>query len=132
MKTILLTLFLFFSTHAQAQAPLELTRLDKNLKPIKLKISKIENLNFAGACLSQPPCKALVASRVKYPPKPKKVVEGPPREELLGHPAAQYCLQTGGRNIFLTDAKSNQYDYCLFEDESLVDSWSMYWKHHPQ
>lgn len=49
---------------------------------------------------------------------------------MLGNPAAKFCLQQNAKNKILLDDKKREYDYCIFQDGSMVDAWNLYNKHH--
>ncbi len=50
-------------------------------------------------------------------------------KKLIGNPASRNCTLLGGKSIILRDSKNRQYDFCRFQDESMIDSWSLYEKH---
>lgn len=101
-----------------------LTRLDQNLKPTTVEINRINDIRVNSICFTIKNCKAIAAA---------KELQSSSKPTLgIGHPAAQYCQLVGGKNIILTDSKRNQIDYCLFSDESMVDAWDLYYKHHPK
>ncbi|MEN0060262.1 MAG: DUF333 domain-containing protein [Bdellovibrio sp.] len=69
-------------------------------------------------------CTALqVANGKRFPASPHK---GP----LFGNPASSYCWDVGGKSRILKDEKNNQYDYCVFNDGSMVDAWDLYSVHY--
>ena len=43
-----------------------------------------------------------------------------------GNPASQFCENKGGSSVILKDEKSNEYDYCKFEEDFFIDSWDLY------
>lgn len=49
---------------------------------------------------------------------------------VIGNPAARYCLANNALNRILLDSKGAEYDFCLFNDGSLVDAWDLYNKHY--
>lgn len=61
-------------------------------------------------------CKALIATKIKL--TKTKHQDG-------SHPASIGCERKGGESIILQDEKRNDYDYCLFKDGSMIDSWDL-------
>lgn len=49
---------------------------------------------------------------------------------LLGNPAARFCLSYGAVNLLFFDSERNEYDYCVFQDKSAINSWDLYNAHH--
>lgn len=48
---------------------------------------------------------------------------------VVGNPAARYCFDHNANNRILLDSKKREYDYCVFGDGSMIDSWSLFYKH---
>lgn len=91
-----------------------------------LKVQEFQQLKLSMNCFKgkTPQCEAWKASR-------KRVARTNLPQALGGNPAARYCLDAGGENrIAKTDA-GQEYDYCLFKDGSLVESWGLYNKFNP-
>ncbi|MCE3010320.1 MAG: DUF333 domain-containing protein [Proteobacteria bacterium] len=83
--------------------------------------AKKDPKGFVGKTIPQ--CQALV-----------KAMEKPPEDFKPGslpHPATAYCKSKGGKELILIDSENRQYDFCRFDDESMVDAWSMYFHHFP-
>lgn len=70
-------------------------------------------------------CKALKVANGK-PFKIQKT-EAP----FVGNIGANYCWDVGAKNRILLDSKNNQYDFCVFDDGSMIDAWNLYTKHYP-
>lgn len=88
----------------------------------KFKVEKLEGLQVNGECLkAREACLAMLAKA------PAPIPKGP--ENTVGHPASKYCHAKGGASVILIDVKHNQYDYCLFQNKYLVDSWDLYRKY---
>lgn len=60
----------------------------------------------------------------------KKALTRTPGVGVVGNPAARYCHDHNANNRIVLDRKKNEYDYCLFSDGSMIDSWSLYYKHY--
>ncbi|KYG66786.1 hypothetical protein AZI86_07025 [Bdellovibrio bacteriovorus] len=45
---------------------------------------------------------------------------------LVGHPAARNCQDLQGVSLIFLDDKKNEVDYCVFRDESFINSWDLY------
>lgn len=53
------------------------------------------------------------------------------KRKLKGvHPASEFCFAKGGRNYVLENEKKDQVDVCKFTDNSMIDSWDLYYAHH--
>jgi hypothetical protein len=48
----------------------------------------------------------------------------------IGNPAASYCASYKAKNIIFINSKKQEFDYCYFSDNSVVDAWDLYNKHH--
>lgn len=70
-------------------------------------------------------CKALKVSKTS----PKSARQK--KNTLAGNPGANYCWDLGAKNRILKDDQNNQYDFCVFEDGSMVDAWNLYEAHYP-
>jgi len=91
------------------------------------KTKKFEKLEISESCFKndKPHCEAYEFSKIK--PKDLSVkVPG------LNNTSAIHCEAVGGRNLLALDNKNNQYNFCRFSDGSMVNSWSMNYKHFPQ
>ncbi len=118
----LLLTFLIAHVFAHSQSPMTIVLKEK---PEPLKTKKYEELILSESCFKsgKPQCQAYQVSL-------KKVPSSLPKTSMAPHPAAHYCQDVGGNNRIAKDATGAQYDYCLFKDGSLIDSWSLYNKHH--
>lgn len=88
------------------------------------KFVKIKNAWVSESCAKNKNCAALKALD-------KKVTLPPAKNGLAGNPGSSYCLEKGGVARILKDAGNSEYDYCLFKDGSMIDSWNMYSAHYP-
>lgn len=124
MKTIaaFITLSIIASSALAAETTL---KLFENEKYRDIKIFEVMGTKISADCFKKgnPECAAWKA----YSGKPVKVSES--KTDLAGNPAARYCgdLKSNNRILKATDGK--EYDYCVFTDGSMVDSWSLYNKH---
>lgn len=94
---------------------------------IIFKTKDVNELEFDITCFKAgktPACEAATAASITTPPKYKN--------ENLFHPAAQFCEARGGKNLIVLDSKKDEYNFCRFKDNSMVNSWAMYLKHNPK
>jgi uncharacterized protein len=98
--------------------------LDDSYKIFKTK--KFQKLELALNCFKKdkPVCNAYEHSGIK----PKNLSL---KHESMNNMAAVHCEAVGGRNLIALDSKNNQFNFCWFYDGSMVNSWSMYYKHNP-
>jgi putative hemolysin len=89
----------------------------------KIQVTQIEKLWVNDICVKNKKCQALETAKTKK--------EMPVNNTgLAGNPASTYCLANKGVPRILKDEKRQEYDYCIFKDGSLVDSWDLYSKHY--
>lgn len=90
------------------------------------KTKKYEELEFDTSCFkgSKPDCDAYKFSQVRP-------INPPPKHEAMNNFAAIACENITGRNMIALDKDRNEYNFCLFKDGSMVNSWSMYFKYNP-
>ena len=89
--------------------------------------TEVNKLEFDNSCFKAgktPTCEAALAANNKSEPVYKT--------QNLFHPAANFCEARGGRNLIALDYKRDEYNFCRFKDNSMVNSWAMYNKHNPQ
>ena len=99
--------------------------LDESYKIFKTK--KFEKLELTEACFAKsarPKCMAYEFAQIR----PKKLEMKAPG---LNNMSAIHCDEVGGRNLLALDNKNNQYNFCRFDDGSMVNSWSMHYKFFP-
>ena len=91
------------------------------------KTKKIEKLELSESCFktSKPKCEAYEFAQIK--PKDLSI-----KAPGMNNKSAIHCEAVGGRNLLALDNKNNQYNFCRFSDGSMVNSWSMNYKHFPQ
>lgn len=121
MKTLLL-LVISLSSFA-ANSDLKLKYFTNN-SYILVTTKKIGAFQVNDLCQKNSSCKALQIAKGK----PFKIQ--PTKAPFLGNPAANYCWDAGAKNRILKDEKNNQYDYCVFDDGSMIDAWNLYSAHH--
>lgn len=99
--------------------------LDESYKVFKTK--KIEGLEISENCFkgNKPKCESYEFAQIK--PKNLSI-----KYQGFNNMASIHCEAIGGRNLLALDNKKNHYNFCKFGDQSLVNSWSMYYKHFPQ
>lgn len=85
---------------------------------------KYDDLEYTVGCIKNRDCQASKAAQDKSAPKYKT--------ENLFHPAAQFCEARGGKNLIALNDKKEEFNFCRFPDNSMVNSWSMYLKHNPK
>ena len=96
-------------------------------KYIKFKTKKFQDLELDLSCFKGkgPKCEAYEFSQIK----PKSLIM---KNEAFNNMAAIFCEAVHGRNLLALDRKRNEYNFCRFHDDSMVNSWSLYYKHFPQ
>jgi len=118
-------LIILISLQSFAQTSLRIYENDvyKNVK-----ISEFQGAHLNSECIKggKPQCKAWSCFLEK--PKPRSKSNFP----LAGDPAAQYCWDVEAKNRILKSVDNKQYDYCVFSDNSMIDSWDLYYKHFPR
>lgn len=92
----------------------------------KIKTYQKANLNEACFKAGKPSCKAWTV----YMAKAKTPTKNP--TPLAGNPAALYCWDVGAKNRILKAQNGDQSDFCVFDDNSMIDSWDLYYKHFPK
>ncbi len=99
--------------------------LEESYKIFKTK--KFEKLELTESCFkksAKPKCMAYEFSQIR----PKKLEMKAPG---MNNMSAIHCDEVGGRNLLALDNKNNQYNFCRFDDGSMVNSWSMHYKFFP-
>lgn len=120
-----LGLFLFCGLWAGA-ADLGLKYYDSSTKKYRpAEVFEKEGVTLSKSCLKsgKMKCQAWDAVLNRRTPTPT------PGVGVIGNPAARYCHDHNANNRIVLDAKKNEYDYCVFSDGSMIDSWSLYYKH---
>lgn len=119
MRTTLIALIIFGTVSAWGSEDYRLYDKDlKKYKPIKM-------IDYKGRLVSEDCQKKTKMDCLALNPKPTKKAKAN-NVPLLGHPASDYCAQVNGKSRILFDKKNDQYDFCLFEDGSMTESWSLY------
>jgi|GEM_PF-3558438 len=90
------------------------------------KTKKFEDFELETSCFKneKPKCDAYSFAQVK--PKPITL-----KHEGLNNFAAIHCSEITGKNLIAFDDERKEYNFCLFRDGSMVNSWSVYFKYHP-
>lgn len=97
-------------------------------KYIKFKTKKYEGLELDMSCFTKsikPVCKAYEFSQIR--PKNLKI-----KNEAMNNFAALTCESVFGSNLLALDFQRNDYNFCRFDDGSMVNSWSLFYKHFPK
>ena len=91
-------------------------------------MTEIQKAQFSTSCLKsgKPSCEAWKV----FSGKAKTETES--KIPLAGDPAAKYCWDVGAKNRILKSADNKQYDYCVFNDGSMIDAWDLYYRHFPK
>ena len=91
----------------------------------KFKVFESDGLTFSADCKAKKmKCEAAEASAKKI----DKIQNPAPRIS----PASQLCSIVDGKNLIAFNQKKEEYNFCEFEDGSLVNSWSLYYKFFPK
>lgn len=91
----------------------------------QVQTQKVGNFRINDLCVKKQNCKAMLVAKEK----PFKIQQT--KAPFVGNPAANYCWDVGAKNRVLKDDKNNQYDFCVFEDGSMIDAWDLYQAHYP-
>lgn len=85
-----------------------------------------EEFELETSCFKKdkPQCDAYTFAQVK----PKNITL---KHEALNNFAAIHCADITGKNLIALDANRNEFNFCLFKDGSMVNSWSVYFKYNP-
>lgn len=102
-------------------------KISQGEKYVDVRVREYEGLHLSEICFSKknPKCDAYTATLTKSSPSITKT-------GLLGHPASRYCNDKNGLARILIAEDKKQYDFCLFKDGSMIDSWDLYYKHFPK
>ncbi len=127
MKRALGLFTVVFGTHFFVSAQALDLKYFNNGSYQNVKIESFEGFKINSTCLaSKPPkCQAYLATKIKLPLSKSPL-------PVEGHPAARYCLDHKALNRILLDKDRKQYDYCLFTDGSLIDSWDLFYYNFPK
>ena len=91
----------------------------------KFKVFESEGLMLSADCqLKKMKCEAFEAANKKI-----DKIENPLRGVS---PASQLCSTLDGKNLIAFNHKKDEYNFCQFEDKSLVNSWTLYYKFFPK
>ncbi len=95
--------------------------IEKNYQIFQTKT--VDELELETSCLKsgKPSCEAFQASKTP----------NPTLKEVF-HPAANHCEAKGGRNLIALDKNKDEYNFCRFKDNSMVNAWSLYLKQNPK
>lgn len=118
MKALINILILLSLENAfSAEANFVWTMADgKGIKKIQL-IETKEKILVTENCLKS--CKAIEVLNGK------PAVTSPGNKALIGNPASTFCNSIGGVVRILKDPKGDEYDFCQFPDQSMIDTWQM-------
>ena len=101
--------------------------MDKKIKIFSTKIH--EGLLLSQDCFKtkSPKCEAYTHSLKKPASKPEDNMKSPYHNNF----AAIHCELIGGKGLIAKTFDGNDDDFCLFNDGSMVSSWSAYYKTNP-
>lgn len=116
---------LLFLTSMHSLAVASTFRYFTNGNYTNVEIVNIANLKVNEFCRSKAKCKAVIVANGK--PFKAERSSGP----VYHNAGASYCWDVGAKNRILKDAKNNEYDFCVFDDGSMIDAWNLYSKHYP-
>lgn len=94
-------------------------------KYTNVNIVQIGDLKVNEICKRKKNCKAVTVATGQ--PIKARGSTGP----TYFHAGASYCWDVGAKNRILKDAQNNEYDFCVFDDGSMIDAWNLYGKHYP-
>lgn len=119
-------IFILFASTSYALNPNKM-KLSKDNGYIDVTIRTYQNFHLSDNCFksSGPKCDSFEATK-------KKIERTISKNQSVGHPAARYCHDKNGVVRILIDENKKQYDYCLFNDGSMIDSWDLYYEHFPK
>jgi len=117
MKIVTILLFLFSSTYLKAEV---FTWATEKNKELKVEIQKLDNILVNEECIKNKTICKKIIDEVKKNKSETKPEKGP-----LGNPASTKCSLNKGQSEILRDNKHNEYDFCLFEQKYLIDSWAL-------
>lgn len=124
-KFLIFGVIQFSGVFAQA-ADLGLKYYDSSTKVYKpIQVIEKDGVTISKDCLKSGKMKCQAWDAVLN----KKALTPTPGVGVVGNPAARYCHDYNANNLIVLDAKKNEYDYCVFSDGSMIDSWSLYYKH---
>ena len=88
-----------------------------------------EGLNLSTDCFESkvPKCDAYTKSVKKLSTQPEDKMKSPYHNNL----GAIHCELMGGKGLIAKTSSGNDDDFCVFNDGSMVSSWSAYYKTHP-
>ncbi len=89
------------------------------------KTFQFERLDLSADCLNQdnkPKCLAYLNS-LNHPIESSK---------FRGSPASKICTELTGINLIAFNHKKQEVNFCEFKDGSMVNSWTLYYKHYPK
>ena len=88
-----------------------------------------EGLNLSTDCFESkvPKCDAYTKSIKKLSTQPEDKMKSPYHNNL----GAIHCELMGGKGLIAKTSSGNDDDFCVFNDGSMVSSWSAYYKTHP-
>lgn len=103
------------------------TNANPTYKEEKIVFTKKDNMFVNEICLKKAakPCEAFAKAKTKP-------TETNQKDGFLGHPASSRCLAYQGKNLIFFSPEGKEYDVCQFSDNSMVDSWDLYYKQNPK
>ena len=92
-------------------------------KMVEVTIANVEGLRVSKNCGSRKNPKCMALKALGLSPSSSGTSSIP----LVGHPAAKLCRELGGNGLLFLDPKKIEIDYCVFKDESFINSWDLYY-----
>jgi putative hemolysin len=117
MLNLIFTLLSAFSCFAETAT----YQIYKDSKKVDIKTRTYKGLHLTADCFKGdiPKCDAFSATK-------KAVTPSKSATDSVGNPAARYCNDKNGVSRILITAKNEQFDYCAFNDGSMIDSWDLF------
>ncbi len=92
-----------------------------------IEVFKFKDIHLSKICFankgSEPRCDA-------YSVLGKKIKTTRTIAPSLDNPASYFCKHMGGQNRIIKNNVSTEFDYCEFQDRSLIDAWDLYLHFH--
>lgn len=123
----LLNFLLIASSHAEdLQFSKTIYAKKEKISKTSITLKRFNNFLINDVCMKNPGTCLALAKTKELPPPSKKDFP------IAVHPAAERCVLLGGKNIILQNAKNEDLDFCEFKDDSLIDSWELYYAQTPK
>lgn len=121
MRLNLIVLFIFVN-FSNASEVIKFTSYDGKTN---YEMTKIEQKTISVDCEKNKNCLAIKALD-------KKELKINSNLKQAGNPASDFCESIGGHDVVLKTSEAKEYDFCTMTDKSMIDSWELYYAHHPK